>query len=138
MVFANPGTPGSIVTFESRYDNYIGGKWVPPIKGQYFENISPVDGKVFCEVARSTAEDIDVALDAAHAAKDAWGKTSATERAAILNKIADRVEANLQQLAVAETWDNGKPVRESMAADLPLVVDHWRYFAVIGASCEGR
>ncbi len=129
MVFANPGTPGSIVTFESRYDNYIGGKWVPPVKGRYFENISPVDGKVFCEVARSTAEDIDLALDAAHAAKDAWGKTSPTERAAILNKIADRVEANLQQLAVAETWDNGKPVRESLAADLPLVVDHWRYFA---------
>lgn len=129
MVFANPGAPGSIVTFESRYDNYIGGKWVPPIKGQYFENISPVDGKVFCEVARSTAEDIEVALDDAHTAKDAWGKTSATERAAIMNKIADRVEVNLQQLAVAQTWNNGKPVRESLAADLPLVVDHWRYVA---------
>ncbi len=129
MVYANPGTPGALVTFDARYDNYIGGKWVPPVKGQYFDNLSPVDGKVFCEVARSTAEDVELALDAAHAAKDAWGKTSATERAAILNRIADRVEQNLEQLAVAETWDNGKPVRECLAADLPLVVDHWRYFA---------
>jgi len=137
MVYANPGTPGSIVTFDARYDNYIGGKWVPPVKGQYFENISPVDGKVFCEVARSTSEDVELALDAAHAAKDAWGKTSATERAAILLKIADVVEANLEQLAVAETWDNGKPVRECMAADLPLVVDHWRYFAAAIRMQEG-
>ena len=129
MVFAQPGTPGSLVTFDSRYDNFIGGKWVPPVKGQYFDNSSPVTGEVFCEVARSTAEDVELALDAAHAAKDAWGKTSATERAAILNKIADRIEADLQRLAVAETWDNGKPVRECLAADLPLVVDHWRYFA---------
>jgi aldehyde dehydrogenase len=129
MVFANPGTPEALVTFDPRYDNYIGGKWVPPVKGKYFENISPVTGEVFCEVARSTAEDIELALDAAHNAKDAWGKTSATERCNILNKIADRIEANLQELAIAETWDNGKPVRESLAADLPLVVDHWRYFA---------
>ena len=103
MVYANPGTPGAIVTFDARYDNYIGGKWVPPVKGQYFENISPVTGEVFCEVARSTAEDIALALDAAHAAKTAWGKTSATERSNILLKIADVVEANLEQLAVAET-----------------------------------
>jgi len=137
MVFAKPGTPGSLVTFDSRYDNFIGGKWVPPVKGQYFENSSPVTGEVYCEVARSTAEDVEVALDAAHAAKDAWGKTSATERAAILNKIADRIEADLQRLAVAETWDNGKPVRESLAADLPLVVDHWRYFASAIRTQEG-
>ena len=129
MVYANPGTEGAIVTFDARYDNYIGGKWVPPVKGQYFDNITPVTGEVFCQVARSTAEDVELALDAAHAAKDAWGKTSPTARAAILNKIADRIEANLEQLAVAETWDNGKPVRESLAADLPLCVDHWRYFA---------
>ena len=137
MVYANPGTPGAIVTFDARYDNYIGGKWIPPVKGQYFENISPVTGEVFCEVARSTAEDIELALDAAHAAKTAWGKTSATERSNILLKIADVVEANLEQLAVAETWDNGKPVRESLAADLPLVVDHWRYFASVIRAQEG-
>ena len=107
MVFANPGTPGSIVTFDARYDNFIGGKWVPPVKGQYFENISPVTGLPFCEVARSTAEDVELALDAAHAAKDAWGRTSVTERSAILLKIGDLVEAHLQLLAVAETWDNG-------------------------------
>jgi aldehyde dehydrogenase len=129
VVYAQPGTEGSIVTFDARYENYIGGKWVPPVKGQYFDNISPVTGKPFCEVARSTSEDVDLALDAAHAAKDAWGRTSATERAAVLTKIADRIEANLEQLAVAETWENGKPVRECLAADLPLVVDHWRYFA---------
>ena len=137
MVYANPGTPGALVTFDARYDNYIGGKWIPPVKGQYFENISPVTGEVFCEVARSTAEDIELALDAAHAAKTAWGKTSATERSNILLKIADVVEANLEQLAVAETWDNGKPVRESLAADLPLVVDHWRYFASVIRAQEG-
>ena len=128
-VYANPGTPDSLVTFDSRYENYIGGKWVPPVKGQYFENASPVNGKVFCEVPRSTAEDVELALDAAHAAKDAWARTSASERSGILLKIADRIEAHLEQLAVAETWDNGKPVRECLAADLPLVVDHWRYFA---------
>ena len=129
MVFAQPGQADSLVTFDSQYDNYIGGKWVPPVKGQYFDNSSPITGEVFCRVARSTAEDVELALDAAHAAKDAWGKTSATERAAVLNKIADRIEQDLQRLAIAETWDNGKPVRESLAADLPLVVDHWRYFA---------
>ncbi len=137
MVFANPGTPDALVTFDPRYDNYIGGKWVPPVKGQYFQNISPVTGEVFCDVARTTAEDVELALDAAHAAKDAWGRTSATERAAVLNKIADRIEANLQELAIAETWDNGKPVRESLAADLPLVVDHWRYFASAIRTQEG-
>ena len=124
MVYANPGTLDALVTFDARYDNYIGGKWVPPVKGQYFENISPVTGQVFCEVARSTAEDVELALDAAHAAKDAWGKTSTTERSLIMLRIADRVEANLEQLAVAETWDNGKPIRECLYVDLPLVVDH--------------
>ena len=137
MVFANPGTPGSLVTFDQRYDNYIGGKWVPPVKGQYFDNVSPITGEVYCDVARSTAEDVELALDAAHAAKDAWGKTSTTERSNILLKIADRIEADLQHLAVAETWDNGKPVRESLAADLPLVVDHWRYFAAAIRAQEG-
>jgi aldehyde dehydrogenase len=137
MVYAKPGTTGSLVTFDARYDNFIGGKWVPPVKGQYFQDISPVDGQPFCEVARSTAEDVELALDAAHAAKDAWGKTSATERSIILNKIADRVEANLEQLSVAETWENGKPVRECLAADLPLVVDHWRYFASVIRAQEG-
>ena len=136
-VFAQPGTDGSVVTYKSRYDNWIGGKWVPPVKGQYFENVSPVNGKVFCEVARSTAEDIELALDAAHAAAPAWGKTSVAERAVILNKIADRIEQNLEMLAVGETWDNGKPVRETMAADLPLAVDHFRYFAGAIRAQEG-
>ena len=137
MVFANPGTPDALVTFDPRYDNFIGGKWVPPVKGQYFQNISPVTGEVYCDIARSTAEDVELALDAAHAARAGWAKTSATERAAVLNKIADRIEQNLQELAIAETWDNGKPVRESLAADLPLVVDHWRYFAAAIRMQEG-
>ncbi|MGO0063766.1 aldehyde dehydrogenase [Brevibacillus fluminis] len=137
MIYAQPGQPGSKVTFKPRYENYIGGKWVAPVKGEYFENVSPVTGKVFCEIARSTSEDIELALDAAHAAKDAWGRTSVTERALILNKIADRMEANLETLAVAETWDNGKPVRETLAADIPLAIDHFRYFAGCIRSQEG-
>jgi aldehyde dehydrogenase len=136
-VIAPPGQPGSPTTFASRYDHWIGGRYVPPAKGQYFENPSPVTGKTFCEVARGTAEDIDAALDAAHAAAPAWGRTSAGERANILNKIADRMEANLQTLAVAETWDNGKPIRESMAADIPLAIDHFRYFAGAVRAQEG-
>ena len=111
---------------------------MPPVKGQYFENVSPVNGKVFCEVARSTADDIEKALDAAHAAAPAWGKTSVAERSNILNKIADRIEANLELLAVGETWDNGKPVRETLAADLPLAVDHFRYFAGALRAQEGH
>src|SRR5690606_25193748 len=106
MKYAAPNQPGSKVEFQSRYDNYIGGAWTPPAKGRYFENPSPVTGEVFCEVARSTAEDIDKALDAAHAAARSWGRTPAADRANILNKIADRIEANLEMLAVAETWDN--------------------------------
>ena len=136
-VFAQPGTEGSVVTYKPRYDHWIGGEYVAPAKGQYFENISPVNGKVFCEVARGTAEDIEAALDAAHAAAPAWGKTSTTDRANILNKIADRIEANLEMLAVGESWDNGKPVRETMAADLPLAVDHFRYFAGVLRAQEG-
>ena len=137
-VYAQPGQDGSVVTYKSRYDNWIGGEWVAPVKGQYFENPSPVTGKTFCEVARSTAEDIELALDAAHAAAPAWGKTPVAARADILNKIADRIEANLEMLAVGETWDNGKPVRETKAADLPLTVDHFRYFAGAIRAQEGH
>lgn len=116
-------------TFKERYENYIGGQWVAPARGQYFDNISPVDGKVFCQVARSTAEDIDKALDAAHAAFPKWSKTSVANRSNVLLKIADRIEQNLDYLAKVETIDNGKPLRETTAADLPLVVDHFRYYA---------
>src|SRR5690348_9607951 len=114
MRYADPGTPGSKVTFKKTYDNFINGEWVKPVKGLYFDNVSPVNGRAFCQVARSSAEDIELALDAAHAAKDAWGHTPVAQRAQILNKIADRIEANLEMLAVAETWDNGKPVRETL------------------------
>src|SRR5471032_1288793 len=123
--------------FKQRYDNYIGGKFVAPVKGEYFPNITPITGLPFCEVARSTAEDVELALDAAHAAKDAWGKTSPAERANILNKIADRMEANLELIATAETIDNGKPIRETMAADIPLAIDHFRYFAGCIRAQEG-
>ena len=137
MIYAAPGQAGSKVNFKKRYGNYIGGKWVAPVKGQYFENISPVTGKPFCEIPRSDEADINLALDAAHAAKAAWGKTSYSARAVILNKIADRMEQNLELLAVAETWDNGKPVRETMAADMPLAIDHFRYFAGVIRAQEG-
>lgn len=137
MLYAAPGQPGSKVKFQSRYQNFIGGEWVPPAKGMYFENPSPVNGKPFCEVPRSTAEDIERALDAAHAAKDAWGRTAVAERALLLNRIADRMEQNLELLAVAEAWDNGKPIRETLAADLPLAVDHFRYFAGAIRAQEG-
>jgi len=123
--------------FKQRYDNFIGGKFVAPIKGEYFANVTPITGQPFCEIARSTAEDIELALDAAHAAKDAWGKTSPAERANILNKIADRMEANLELIATAETIDNGKPIRETMAADIPLAIDHFRYFAGCIRAQEG-
>lgn len=136
-VYAQPGQPDSKATFKSRYENWIGGEWVAPVKGQYFENVTPVTGKAFCEVARGTAEDIELALDAAHKAAPAWGKTSVAERALILNRIADRIEENLEMLAVAETWDNGKPIRETLAADLPLAVDHFRYFAGAIRAQEG-
>ncbi|MBP1804853.1 aldehyde dehydrogenase [Rubellimicrobium aerolatum] len=123
--------------YKTRYDNFIGGKFVAPNAGRYFENTSPVTGQVLCEIARSDSTDIEAALDAAHAAKDAWGKTSVATRAVILNKIADRMEENLKLLATAETWDNGKPIRETMAADLPLAIDHFRYFAGVVRAQEG-
>ena len=123
--------------FRARYDNFIGGGWVAPAGGRYFENRSPVNGQLLCEIARSDAADIEKALDAAHAAKDAWGRTSTTERANILNRIAQRMEDNLAALAEAETWDNGKPIRETMAADLPLAIDHFRYFAGCVRAQEG-
>src|SRR5579859_3318203 len=136
-VHSAPGTAGSPVTVASRYDNFVGGEWVAPAKGEYFANPSPVTGQAFTEVARSTGEDVEVALDAAHAAKRAWGRTPAAERAVILNKIADRIEENLESLALAETWENGKPIRETLAADLPLAVDHFRYFAGAIRAQEG-
>lgn len=137
MIYAQPGQPDSIVTLQPRYGNFIGGEWKAPVKGEYFKNISPVTGEAFCEIPRSTAEDIELALDAAHAAKDAWGRTSVQERSNLLLKIADRIEANLEQIAVAETWDNGKAVRETLAADVPLAVDHFRYFAGCIRAQEG-
>jgi len=136
-VFARPGTAGALMSYESRYENFIGGQWVAPMGGQYFENSSPVTGQPFCEVARSDAADVDKALDAAHAAAPAWGKTAPARRAAILNAIADRIEDNKAALAVAEVWDNGKPVREALAADIPLAADHFRYFAAAIRAQEG-
>jgi aldehyde dehydrogenase len=123
--------------FKARYGNFIGGDWVPSVSGKTFDNVSPITGGKICEVARSEAADIELALDAAHKAKDAWGATSATERSTVLLKIADRMEANLEILASAETWDNGKPIRETMAADIPLAIDHWRYFAGCIRAQEG-
>jgi aldehyde dehydrogenase len=125
------------MSFQSRYDNFIGGQWVPPVDGQYFEVPSPVTGLSFCEVARSTAADIELALDAAHAAAPAWGKSSVASRSVILNKIADRIEENLEKIALAESWDNGKPIRETLNADIPLAVDHFRYFAGAIRAQEG-
>jgi aldehyde dehydrogenase len=122
---------------KEKYDNYINNKWVKPADGKYFENVTPISGKPFCEVARSNDKDINLALDAAHAAKDSWGKTSATERANILLKIADRMEQNLETISLAETIDNGKPIRECMAADIPLAIDHFRYFASAVRAQEG-
>ncbi|WP_301360609.1 acetaldehyde dehydrogenase ExaC [Stutzerimonas nitrititolerans] len=137
MIYAQPGTAGAVVSFKPRYGNYIGGEFVPPVKGEYFVNTSPVNGEVIAEFPRSGAEDIEKALDSAHAAADAWGKTSVQDRALILLKIADRIEANLEQLAVAETWDNGKAVRETLSADVPLAADHFRYFAGCIRAQEG-
>ena len=122
---------------KTRYDNYIGGKWVAPVRGQYFKNITPITGQEVCEIARSTAEDIELALDAAHKAKDGWAKTSPAARALILNKIADRMQDNLDVIALVETIDNGKPIRETTHADIPLAIDHWRYFAGCLRAQEG-
>ncbi|MET7417599.1 aldehyde dehydrogenase [Dactylosporangium sp. NPDC005555] len=135
--YAAPGQDGALVTFQPRYDHWIGGEYVKPARGQYFENPSPVTGETFCEIARGTAEDVEAALDAAHGAADAWGRTSVADRANILNRIADRMEANLELLAVAETWENGKPIRETLAADIPLAIDHFRYFAGAIRAQEG-
>ena len=129
MLYVAPGTAGAKHTYKEHYDNFIGGKWVKPVKGQYFDVVTPVTGKPYTKAPRSTAEDVELALDAAHAAADSWGKTSITERSNILLKIADRLEANLELLAYAETVDNGKPIRETLNADIPLAVDHFRYFA---------
>ncbi|MFE7632200.1 aldehyde dehydrogenase family protein [Kocuria sp. NPDC057446] len=136
-VYAQPGTDGSKVSFKPRYEHWIGGQWVPPVQGRYFENVSPVNGKPFTEVARGTAEDIDAALDAAWAAAPVWGKTPVAERALVLHRVADRMEQNLEMLAVAETWDNGKPVRETINADIALAIDHFRYFAGAIRAQEG-
>jgi acyl-CoA reductase-like NAD-dependent aldehyde dehydrogenase len=137
MRYAHPGTEGAIVSFKSRYGNYIGGEFVAPVNGQYFTNTSPVNGQPIAEFPRSDAVDIDKALDAAHAAADAWGKTSAQARALVLLKIADRIEQNLELLAITETWDNGKAVRETLNADIPLAADHFRYFAGCIRAQEG-
>ncbi|WP_295581682.1 aldehyde dehydrogenase [uncultured Lamprocystis sp.] len=137
MIYAKPGQPDSKFSFKPRYGNFIGGDWVAPVEGRYFENVSPVDGRVFCEIPRSSAADIELALDAAHRAKEAWGKTSPAERSNVLLKIADRMEQNLELIALAETWDNGKPIRETLAADIPLAIDHFRYFAGCIRAQEG-
>src|ERR1700754_4259335 len=136
-VYARPGAEGSVMSFQPRYENYIGGEWVAPAAGRYFENASPVNGQPFCEIPRSGETDIEKALDAAHAAAGGWAKTTVAERAVILNKIADRIEENLESIAVAESWDNGKPVRETLNADIPLAVDHFRYFAGAIRAQEG-
>ncbi|MBN6034693.1 aldehyde dehydrogenase family protein [Amycolatopsis sp. 195334CR] len=135
--YAAPNTEGSVVSYETRYDHYIGGEYVAPAKGQYFENPSPVTGKAFTEIARGTADDIEKALDAAEGAAPAWARTSPEERAGVLLKIADRMEQNLEKIAVAESWENGKPVRETLAADIPLAIDHFRYFAGALRAQEG-
>jgi aldehyde dehydrogenase len=136
-VYANPGTDGAVFSYKPRYDHFIGGEYVAPAKGQYFENPTPITGQNFTEVARGTSEDIDRAVDAGWKAFETWGKTSVAERAVILNKIADRMEQNLELLAVAETWENGKPVRETLNADIPLAIDHFRYFAGAIRAQEG-
>jgi aldehyde dehydrogenase len=133
-----PGAYGFPVTLKKRYENYIGGEWIAPASGEYFENVTPITGQVLCEIPRSNAADVDRALNAAHAAKTAWGKTSVAERGRMLEKIAQRMEDNLEMLATVETWDNGKAIRETMAADLPLAIDHFRYFAGVIRAQEGH
>lgn len=137
MKYTHPGLPGAKVTFKSRYGNYIGGEFVDPVGGRWFANPTPVTGRTIAEFPRSDAKDIERALDAAHAAADAWGKTSVQERANVLLAIADRIEDNLEMLALTESWDNGKPIRETLNADLPLAVDHFRYFAGCIRAQEG-
>jgi aldehyde dehydrogenase len=136
--FEAPGRAGSPVECKERYENFIGGHWVAPIDGEYRVNLTPATGQPICEVAHSGPQDIELALDAAHAAKDAWGEASTTERSQVLNAVADAIEENLEMLAVAESWENGKPVRETLAADIPLAADHFRYFADVIRAEEGR
>ncbi len=137
MIYQAPGASGAKIQYKEKYDNFIGGKWVSPVKGQYFDVVTPINGKPYTKAARSTAEDVELALDAAHAAADAWGKTSVADRSNVLLRIADRMEANLELIAYAETVDNGKPIRETLAADLPLAIDHFRYFAGAIRAQEG-
>ena len=137
MLYAYPNTENSPVQFRKNYDNFINGEWVAPIDGEYFDNSSPIDGKIFCQIARSKEADVEAALDAAHAAKDAWGKTSVTDRSNMLLKLADGIEANLEAIAIAESYENGKPVRETLAADIPIAIDHLRYFAGVIRAQEG-
>ncbi|SHF35894.1 aldehyde dehydrogenase family protein [Streptoalloteichus hindustanus] len=137
MAYAHPGQSDSLVRFAERYENFIGGKWVPPVHGEYLDDVSPVDGRPFTRVPRSSEADVDLAVTAAHDALPAWSATSPAERARVLLRIADRLEADLERLAVAESWENGKPVREALAADLPLAVDHFRYFASAVRTQEG-
>ena len=137
MIYAFPGQAGAKVQYKAKYDNFIGGKWVPPVEGQYFDVVTPVTGNVYTQAARSGVADVELALDAAHAVADKWGKTSPGERSNILLKIADRLEQNLELLAYAETVDNGKPIRETLNADVPLAIDHFRYFAGCLRSQEG-
>ncbi|MDP3745060.1 MAG: aldehyde dehydrogenase family protein [Methylotenera sp.] len=137
MIYAFPGQAGAKIQYKTHYDNFIGGKWVPPVKGVYLDVITPITGKVYTKAARSSAEDIELALDAAHAIADKWGRTAVAERANMLLKIADRLEANLELLAYAETVDNGKPIRETLNADVPLCIDHFRYFAGCLRAQEG-
>ncbi|WP_416831551.1 MAG: aldehyde dehydrogenase family protein [Erythrobacter sp.] len=137
MIYTSPGSEGAPFTFKQRYDNFIGGEWVAPADGSYFENKSPVDGSAYCEVARSGDSDLTKTLDAAHGAAAVWGSTSVTERSNLLLKIADRIEENLETLAYVETWDNGKAIRETLNADIPLAADHFRYFAGCLRAQEG-
>ncbi len=136
-VFEAPGHADSPVTLKPRYENFIGGEWIAPVSGEYTDNLSPATGKAFCQVPKSTPADIELALDAAHAAAPAWGRASLTERSRVLNRIADAIDANLEMLGVAESWENGKPVRETLAADIPLAADHFRYFASVIRAEEG-
>ena len=137
MLYAMPGSDDALFTFKERYENFIGGEWIAPAEGAYFDNITPVTGEAYCEVARSSAADLSKALDAAHAAAPAWGSTAVAQRSNILLQIADRLEANLETLAYVETWDNGKGIRETLNADIPLLVDHFRYFAGCVRAQEG-
>ncbi len=137
MLKISPDSYGFPVQLKKRYENFIGGQWIPPIKGDYFENITPITGQAICEVPLSSIDDVELALDAAHKAQKTWGKTSPAERANILNRVADRLEANLELIASVETWDNGKAIRETLAADIPLAIDHFRYFAGCIRAQEG-